>query len=210
MSPATFPLETDTGQPFNVLRWLRQRGSAEREWQGGCRWPQQRDRVRLMAATFEAQPTPRARSRRRRKAQKAGRTITAPPLLVAGWLVLITPLEATTWSAADVLEVYRVRGQVELGVKNKEAPAAAQPETQPAPHECGSARPGARDRVGAACTHDERAAHLVEGPHGPRDGGGEQLARERARTGYPPAAGAGHLVGGTPAGVSPPFAPLSL
>ena len=103
MYPATFPLETDAGQPFNVLRWLRQRGSPEREWLGWCRWQQQRYRVRLIAAKFDAQTTQRARSRRRRKAQKAGRTITAPTLLVAGWLLLITTLEAARWSAADVL-----------------------------------------------------------------------------------------------------------
>jgi len=117
MYSATFPLETDAGQPFHVLRWLRQPGRAEREWWGWCRWPQQRDRVRLIAATFDAQTTQRARSRRRRTAQQAGRTITAPTLLVAGWLLLITTLEVATWSAADVLEVYRVRWQVELVFK---------------------------------------------------------------------------------------------
>src|SRR5215831_13291471 len=93
MYPATFPLETDAGQPFNVLRWLRQPGRAAREWRGWCRWQQQRYRVRLIAAKFDAQTTQRARCRRRRKAQKAGRTITAPTLLVAGWLLLITTLE---------------------------------------------------------------------------------------------------------------------
>src|SRR5919199_2735176 len=150
MYPATFPLETDTGQPFHVLRWLRQRGSAEREWHGWCRWQQQRYRVRLIAAKFEAQTTQRARCRRRRKAQKAGRAITAPTLLVAGWLLLITTLEAATWSVADVLEVYRVRWQVELVFKKNEATTAAQPATQQAPHECGSDGPGAFDCVGVA------------------------------------------------------------
>jgi hypothetical protein len=55
--PATFPLETDTGQPFNVLRWLRQRGSPEREWVGWCQWQGQRYRVRLMVAKLDAQAT---------------------------------------------------------------------------------------------------------------------------------------------------------
>ena len=150
MYPATFPLETDTGQPFNVLRWLRQRGSAEREWHGWCRWQQQRYRVRLIAAKFDTQTTQRARSRRRRKAQKAGRTSTAPTLLVAGGLLLITTLEGAPWSAADVLEVYRVRWQVELMLKKNEATATAQPDTQQAPHQCGSDCPGAADRVGVA------------------------------------------------------------
>src|ERR671932_253805 len=148
MYPATFPLETDAGQPFNVLRWLRQPGHAEREWRGWCRGQQQRYRVRLIAAKFDAQTTQPARCRRRRKAQKADRAITAPTLLVAGWLLLITTLEAATWSVADVLEVYRVRWQVELVFKNNEATTAAQPATQQAPHECGSDGPGAFDCVG--------------------------------------------------------------
>src|SRR3989441_5136889 len=115
--PATFPLETEMGQPFNVLRWLRQRGSPEREWVGWCRWQGQRYRVRLVAAKLDAQATQRSRRRTRRKAQKAGRTITAPTLAVAGWLLLITTLDAATWSAADVLYVYRARWQVELVFK---------------------------------------------------------------------------------------------
>jgi Transposase DDE domain len=150
MYPATFPLETDAGQPFNVLRWLRQRGSANREWRGWCQWQTQRYRVRLVATKFDAQTTQQARSRRRRKAQKAGRTITAPTLLVAGWLLLITTLPAATWSAAAVLSVYRARWQVELVFKKNEATPATQSDTQQAPYECGSDSPGAADCVGVA------------------------------------------------------------
>jgi hypothetical protein len=115
--PATFPLETDTEQPFNALRWLRQQGPTEREWRGWCRWQGQRYRGRLIAATLDAQATQRAGQRKRRKAQKAGRTLTAPTLAVAGWSLLITTLEAPMWSAADVLYVYRARWQVELVLK---------------------------------------------------------------------------------------------
>jgi Transposase DDE domain len=150
MYPATFPLETDAGQPFNVLRWRRQPGSSEREWLGWCQWQKQRYRVRLIAAKFDAQTTQRARARRRRKAQKAGRTITAPTLLVAGWLLLITTLEAATWSTADVLYVYRARWQVELVFKKNEATPATQPDTQQTPHQCGSDGPGAPNCVGVA------------------------------------------------------------
>jgi hypothetical protein len=150
MYPATFPLETDTGQPFNVLRWLRQPGSPEREWRGWCQWQGQRYRVRLLAAQLDAPATQRARCRRRRKAQKAGRTITAPTLAVAGWLLLITTLEAPTWSAADVLYVYRARWQVELVFKKNEATAAAQPDSQQARHQCRSYRAHPADCLGVA------------------------------------------------------------
>ena len=115
--PAPFPLETEAGQPFNVLRWLRQRGGSAREWHGWCRWAGQRYPVRLVAAKLAPTATRRARRRARRKAQKAGRTITAPTLAVAGWLLLITTLDEGLWSTADVLYVYRARWQVELVFK---------------------------------------------------------------------------------------------
>jgi hypothetical protein len=150
MDPATFPLETDAGQPFKVLRWLRQRRSPERTWMGWCRWQKQRYRVRLIATKFDAQTTQRARSRRRRKAQKAGRSITAPTLLVAGWLLLITTLPAATWSAAAVRAVYRARWQVERVLKKHAATAAAQSDTQQAAPEWGSDGPGAADCMGVA------------------------------------------------------------
>ena len=115
--PATFPLETEAGTPFNVRRWLRHRGSSAREWQGWCRWEGRRYAVRLVVAKLNPAAAQRARRRRRRKAQKAGRTITAPTLAVAGWLLLITTLAAGSWSTADVLYVYRARWQVELVFK---------------------------------------------------------------------------------------------
>ena len=115
--PATFPLETEAGTPFNVLRWLRRRSGPEREWQGWCRWEGRRYAVRLVAAKLDPAATQRARRRRRHKAQKAGRTITAPTLAVAGWLLLITTLAAGSWSTADVLYVYRARWQVECVFK---------------------------------------------------------------------------------------------
>ena len=115
--PATFPLETEAGQPCNVLRWLRHPGGAEREWRGWCRWAGQRYPVRLVAAKLDPTATRRARCRARRKAQKAGRTLTTPTLAVAGWLLLITTLDPGTWSTADVLYIYRARWQVELVFK---------------------------------------------------------------------------------------------
>lgn len=51
--PATFPLETEAAQPFNVRRWLRQRGSPERDWHGWCRWEGRRYAVRLVAAKLD-------------------------------------------------------------------------------------------------------------------------------------------------------------
>ena len=100
-----------------MLRWLRHPGGAEREWRGWCRWAGQRYPVRLVAAKLDPTATRRARYRARRKAQKAGRTLTTPTLAVAGWLLLITTLDTGIWSTADVLYIYRARWQVELVFK---------------------------------------------------------------------------------------------
>jgi len=107
----------DAGQPFAVLRWLRQRGDTTRDWHGWCSWQGCRYRVRLVAAKLDPAAARQARRRQRRKAQKAGRRLTAPTRAVAGWILLITTLEAVTWSTADVLALYRARWQVELVFK---------------------------------------------------------------------------------------------
>lgn len=103
IAPATFPLATEAGAPCNVLRWLRHQGKAACEGQGWCRWEGRRYRVRLVAAQLDAQAALAARRRARRKAQQAGRTLTAPTLTVAGGVLLITTLDARTWTTADVL-----------------------------------------------------------------------------------------------------------
>ena len=117
LHPATFPLETEAGQPCTVLRWLRQRGGSEREWHGWGRWAGQRYPVRLVAAKLDPTATRRARRRARRTAHKAGRTLTAPTLAVAGWRLRLTTLDAGTWSTADGLYVYRARWHVVLVCK---------------------------------------------------------------------------------------------
>jgi hypothetical protein len=73
--------------------------------------------VRLVAAPLAPTATRRAKRRARRTAHKAGRTITAPPLAVAGWLLRSTTLDAATWATADGLSVSRARWQVALGCK---------------------------------------------------------------------------------------------
>jgi Transposase DDE domain len=115
--PAPFPLATEAGQPCAVLRWLRQRGETARDWHGWGRWQGQRYRVRLIAAKLDPATAQKARRRRRRQAQKAGRPITAPTLAGAGWLLVITPLSAGTWSSTDVLSLYRARWQGERVLK---------------------------------------------------------------------------------------------
>lgn len=103
LHPATFPLDTEAGQPFTVLRWLRHRGGSRREGHGWGRGAGPRSPVRRVVAKLAPTAWRRARRRARRQAHKAGRTMTAPTLAVAGWVLLITPRDAGPWSTADVL-----------------------------------------------------------------------------------------------------------
>lgn len=60
-----------------------------------------------------------ARSRRRARSQshKHGKTPQGQTLKAAGYVLLLTSLDAEQWSAREVLEVYRLRWQIELAFK---------------------------------------------------------------------------------------------
>jgi hypothetical protein len=69
--------------------------------------------VRLIASKLPAEKVAALRKRKKRKAQQAGRKITTATLQLAAWLLLITTLD-TSWSATDVLRLYRARWQIEV------------------------------------------------------------------------------------------------
>ena len=148
--------------------------------------------------------------RARRKAQKAGRTITAPTLAVAGWLLLITTLDAATWSTADVLYVYRARWQVELVFKKmKQLLRLNQIRSK---HRT-SVEATVRALLIAWALHESTTTWLrtlLSATTSPASVVVSRLVVERAGAGYAAAAGAGQVVGGPPPGVPPPFAALSL
>jgi hypothetical protein len=74
-------------------------------------------RVRLVAARLSQEAADRARQKLRRQAQKKGRTPSERSLRAAGYLILVTSLPAADWPAAAVLDLYRLRWQVELAFK---------------------------------------------------------------------------------------------
>jgi Transposase DDE domain len=110
---ATFPLEQVDGQPFDATAWVLMQHASVAEWSGFCRIAGHRYEVRLLASKLPAEKVAAVRKRKQRKAQKAGRRITSQTVQLAGWLLLITTLEAS-WSASDVLRLYRARWQIEL------------------------------------------------------------------------------------------------
>jgi Transposase DDE domain len=110
---ATFPLEQDDGQPFDASAWVLSQHASVAEWSGWCRIHNRRYRVRLIASKLPTDKVAAIRKRKKRKAQKAGRKISSRTLQLACWLLLISTLDAS-WSASDVLRLYRARWQIEL------------------------------------------------------------------------------------------------
>ena len=116
ITPATFPVETAAGVPFDLIAWLRQGSAAQPEWQGWCVHDAQRYAVRVLAARLPPEAAARARQRKYQQARKDGRTPSAATLTLADWVLVATTL-AADWALPDVLRLYRARWQVELVFK---------------------------------------------------------------------------------------------
>jgi hypothetical protein len=110
IDPRTCPLEDDAGQPSDVEAWLDQPLGALVAWHGWCRCQGQRYRVRLIAGALPPEQQG-ARERKRQQAEKKGRRLSARTLRLAGWRLLLTTLEATTWPPTDIMRLYRARWQ---------------------------------------------------------------------------------------------------
>lgn len=104
--PRTFPFEHADGTVVDVVAQLRKRGPPVREGDGGCRdGDGARNPVRLLAANLPPQAAAAARKRARRTAQKHGRRVQPDPIMVAGWVLVITTLPRARWDAAAVLRL---------------------------------------------------------------------------------------------------------
>jgi hypothetical protein len=116
IDPRTCPLEDAARQPFDVEAWLGQLERArttQAEWVGWCMVNGQRAAIRLIASALPPEQRQTARRKKAKRAKKKGKKLSARTLRLAGWWLLLTTLEAT-WSAADVVRLYRARWQVEL------------------------------------------------------------------------------------------------
>jgi hypothetical protein len=113
------PLETADGKPLALRRWLQGLAPAVRRRERAV-WvnaPQGRFPLRLIAQRLPAAAAQAAVRRSARASRKKGHTPSALSRVMAGWVVLVSNLPATRWTAVDVLALYRVRWQVELLIK---------------------------------------------------------------------------------------------
>lgn len=81
------------------------------------RFGKRRVRARLIIAPLPSEAAERARNQVRKRANKKGKNIDEQAVLMAGFMTLLTTIDAETASTASVLNWYRVRWQIELYFK---------------------------------------------------------------------------------------------
>lgn len=114
------PLETPAGDPLDLIGWLETPLTAPEERAAVVQTPTGPYPVRLIAAPLPPEQAELARHRCRKAVKnkkKRGHTIDRRTLLAAGFVLLVTTLDATTWPTNDVLALYRCRWQIELVFK---------------------------------------------------------------------------------------------
>lgn len=113
-------LEEEDGRRFAVATWLGAFEGQSLEARERSVWlvtPQGRFPLRLVACPLPPEKAEEARRRARQTAQKKKHQVDARTLLAAGFVLLLTNLPASQWSAPQVLELYRLRWQVEILIK---------------------------------------------------------------------------------------------
>jgi len=117
-SPSNFPLLDKNGRPLDVLAWLRTLpGRKSRECKVWFEHEGKKRALRLCAVRMSETAAQKALKKLRRKAQKQSSQPQAQTEEMSGYTMVLTSLDAKEHSAANVLNVYRYRWQVELVFK---------------------------------------------------------------------------------------------
>lgn len=112
--------QTLNGEPWSVLEAVRQLpDAAPGEW-----WVQiagTKDRpalkVRIVAMRKSAPAAEKARRKARQAARDHGSTVAQETLEAAGYVLILTTLTESAADAAEILELYRLRWQIEIAFK---------------------------------------------------------------------------------------------
>jgi hypothetical protein len=106
-------------QPLDLLAALAAAGQSglvdQPIWLGRRKGPPLA--LRLVALRKPAAAAAEARRKARRYAQREGHQLAAGTLAAADWVILITSLPRTTFAAADIFKLYRMRWRIELAFK---------------------------------------------------------------------------------------------
>lgn len=115
----SFPLKTIGGDPFDALKKLNQMSKrGVREWAVSFTHDGQKYTGRLCAIRKNAVATERARKKMRREARKKQKQVSDDALKLAEFVMVFTTVSSKELTTRDVLELYRVRWQIELRFKH--------------------------------------------------------------------------------------------
>ena len=115
----SFPLETADGRVFEALKELSKlpkRGA--REWAVSFTHQGKRHRARLCAIRKSAVATVRAQEKMRRQARKKQKQVNEEAVKLAEFILVLTTVNRKELGTEEVLEMYRVRWQIELRFKH--------------------------------------------------------------------------------------------
>ena len=120
MNWQNLPLQSVTGEPFDLMGALRQVPDTQAVEFGLQTTPARKLSavpVRLVVLRKSAVATEQAQKRARQEAQKKGRKVDPRTLEAAGYILLLSSVPPEQLNASQVLELYRFRWQVELAFK---------------------------------------------------------------------------------------------
>lgn len=112
--------ETREGDPWNVLEAVRTLpNGTPGSWEVQIRPDSKTDPIPLRVVAIRKSPAAAEESRRkaRQAAKRHGNTVSQATLEAADYVLLLTTLPETAASAADILELYRLRWQIECAFK---------------------------------------------------------------------------------------------
>jgi hypothetical protein len=115
----SFPLITIGGDAFDALKELNHMSKhGVREWSVSFTHDGQKHTGRLCAIRKNAVATERAREKMRREARKKQKQVSDDALKLAQFVMVFTTVSSKELTTREVLELYRVRWQIELRFKH--------------------------------------------------------------------------------------------
>lgn len=112
------PLYSQRGSRLDVLSLLTTLEEHEvGDWPVNVRYDDQEFELRLIAIKKTSEATLHEQKRLKRKSQKSGSKLDAKSLLSANYMYMVTDLPRDEFPAREILELYRVRWQIELAFK---------------------------------------------------------------------------------------------
>lgn len=118
-SPNHCRLEQADGTPLAVHQWLQDQDQQKQicEWEGYCTQAETRVKVRVLALRLPAEEAKKAQERVLARAKRKQQVVRPETLQLAGWVLLLSTLDAKSWSAEELFWLYRNRRQIELLIK---------------------------------------------------------------------------------------------